>query len=301
MIQASLGPYMGDNRQGAGLEKRQPRENEKMKKLLGLLLGAAFTFGVAGNQASATPFVGTLGIAVGALGTLPFTGSGSGTSTANNVTVPGGTFMGTVLVAVTANPPITAIAVKIAANGSGSFVGNPLTGTMPIFGAAAVKGNLGGGPITLVGVPFFTAHNPGSTAGNNGVGVGGSVLIVVGPGVYLNVFNTDWTEGSKTVTGLPYTYIYHVPIGKAASMTIPYAYLNGTAMYTGTDSRTPGGLGQVTLVTPTKVVTNLTGSLLILVVLGTLTLNFVPEPGTLLLLGSGVAGLAILGRRRMGR
>jgi PEP-CTERM motif len=36
-------------------------------------------------------------------------------------------------------------------------------------------------------------------------------------------------------------------------------------------------------------------------VLGTLTLNFVPEPGTLLLLGSGVAGLAILGRRRMGR
>ena len=35
--------------------------------------------------------------------------------------------------------------------------------------------------------------------------------------------------------------------------------------------------------------------------LGKLTLNFVPEPGTLLLLGSGVAGLAALGRRRMRR
>ncbi len=30
-----------------------------------------------------------------------------------------------------------------------------------------------------------------------------------------------------------------------------------------------------------------------------LTLNFAPEPGLLLLLGPGVAGLAVLGRRRM--
>ena len=105
----------------------------------------------------------------------------------------------------------------------------------------------------------------------------------------------------KTVPGLLYTYGYHVPAGKAVSMTIPYIYFNGTAMYTGTDSRTPGGLGQLTLVSPTKVRSNLTGGLLLFVVLGTLTLNFVPEPGTLLLLGSGVAGLAMLGRRRMGR
>ncbi len=32
-----------------------------------------------------------------------------------------------------------------------------------------------------------------------------------------------------------------------------------------------------------------------------MTLNFVPEPGTLLLLGSGIAGLAIVGRKRMSR
>ena len=209
-----------------------------------------------------------------------FPGSGSGTSTASLVALPGGTFIGAATIPpVMANPPITAIAVKIGRNGAGSFVGNPLTGTMPIFGAAAVKGNLGGGPITLVGVPFFTGHDPGSAAGANGVGVGGSVLIVVGPGVYLNVFNTDWTEGVKTVIGLPYTYVYHVPSGKAASMTIAYPYLNGTAMYTGTDSRTPGGLGQVTLVSPTKVVTNLTGGLLILVVLGTLHAELRPGAG----------------------
>jgi PEP-CTERM motif len=274
-----------------------------MKKLLGLLLGAAFAFGVSAIPAGAVPFNATLGIAVGALGTLPFVGSGTGTSTAVLVTIPADVVTGAPIVPVTANPPITAIQVKITGNAKGTFAGNPLTGTMPVYGAAAVKGNLGGGPVTLVGVPFFTAHDPGSAAGANGLGVGGSVLITIGgnPNVYLNVFNTDWTEGVKTVTGLFYTYTYHIPVGLMASMTIMYQYTNGTAMYTGTDSRTPGGLGQVTLVTPTKVVTNLTGGLLILVVLGTLTLNFVPEPGTLLLLGSGVAGLAILGRRRMGR
>jgi hypothetical protein len=229
-----------------------------MKKLLGLLLGAAFTLSVGATPAGATAFVGTLGVAVGTLGTLPFVGAGSGTSTANNVTIQGG---------------------------------------------AAVKGNLGGGPLTLVGVPFFTNHTPSSGAGNVGLGIGGNVLLTIGgnPNVYLNVFNTNWSEGMKTVAGLQNVYVYHFPGGGMVSMFANTTFLNGTAMYTGTDARTPGGLGQVTLVSPTKVVTNLTGGLLILVTLGKLTLNFVPEPGTLLLLGSGVAGLAALGRRRMRR
>jgi hypothetical protein len=58
--------------------------------------------------------------------------------------------------------------------------------------------------------------------------------------------------------------------------------------------------GAVQLVTPNQVVTNLPlgssdkmGSFVITVI------HFIPEPGLLLLLGSGVAGLAFLGRRRM--
>jgi hypothetical protein len=33
----------------------------------------------------------------------------------------------------------------------------------------------------------------------------------------------------------------------------------------------------------------------------TLTLHFIPEPGLLLLIGSGVVGLGLLGRSRMNR
>lgn len=71
----------------------------------------------------------------------------------------------------------------------------------------------------------------------------------------------------------------------------------GTISYEGTDSRTPGGRGQVTLVSPTKVTVFESGPPFI--VLGTLTLSFVPEPGTLSLLGAGVAVLGALGRRRL--
>ena len=137
-----------------------------------------------GAAAGAAPFAGTLGITVGAfggLGTLAFVGAGSGTSTANGVTVPGGTFMGSAIVSqLMGSPPITGIAVKIAGNGAGSFVGNPLAGTLPILGGVGVKGSIGTGHRTLAGVPFFTAHDPGSAAGNNGLGVGGSLMIAIG-------------------------------------------------------------------------------------------------------------------------
>jgi hypothetical protein len=55
------------------------------------------------------------------------------------------------------------------------------------------------------------------------------------------------------------------------------------------------------LISPFRVVTNAAGNL---VVLARQTLHFegeVPEPGTLLLLGSGVAGLVWLGHERARR
>jgi hypothetical protein len=65
---------------------------------------------------------------------------------------------------------------------------------------------------------------------------------------------------------------------------------------TTTSTAQPGGVVQ--LVTPNQIVTNSAlnekiGSF------GILAIRFIPEPGLLLLLGSGVAGLVLLGRSRM--
>jgi len=64
----------------------------------------------------------------------------------------------------------------------------------------------------------------------------------------------------------------------------------------GANALSPGGAGTLVLVTPLRIVTNVAGSL---AGFGVLTLTYVPEPGTLVLVGLGVASLAVLGRRRL--
>ena len=76
-----------------------------------------------------------------------------------------------------------------------------------------------------------------------------------------------WTVGTAVVTGTG----------------------NGTATAMGSNGLTAGGAGTIVLVSPIKIITNVAGTL---AAFGVLTLTYVPEPGTLLLLGLGVAGLA---------
>ena len=71
---------------------------------------------------------------------------------------------------------------------------------------------------------------------------------------------------------------------------------------TSATTHTAQASGVVQLITPMQVSTNLAGagtSNAKIALFGFLTIHFVPEPGMLLLLGSGVAGLALLGRNRM--
>ena len=264
---------------------------------LGRVLVLAGSAAVAiGGPAAAIPFGATLGfLPIGpGVGISPVfvSGGGSGTSQPLLVTVPGGVFAG--------SPSNGDAHLALTGNGPGSFTGSALAGALPLRGSFRVEAVHTFGGTTLVEVPLAIPV----TNGYLGFGVGGTATLPVPgePNAYWNIVHDSFGLGPRTVS-TTYVYSFHDPVGPDASMVvrIPYVFSH---MYTGTDSRTPGGLGQVTLVSPTKVERRLDGLPTMFgtfVLLGTLTLSFVPEPGTFVLLGAGVVSLALAGRARRRR
>lgn len=237
-----------------------------MRKLFGLLAAAAVM--VAGQaQAAPTAWTGSLAVGIGTLPPIAALGSGvANYSGGSTFTLAAGEFATVVTIPVT-DPgafPIAGIKATVS-NNAGSFAGG--SGIMGVAGTANVClfAGCGAPPPANVNVPF-------TVAGTRGVGIGGGPILVGG---YVSV----------TVQGAPWT------VGTATIMTS----MGGTVTQMGYVAG-----NNVQLVTPIVINTNI-GASATLPAFGILNLTFVPEPGTLLLLASGVAGLAVLGRKRLSK
>lgn len=227
------------------------------------------------SSAQAKAFVGSVSFAFGTpFGTPPglaASGSGTGKSTVvpNVLTIQTPSWAANGPTLITYPPtaaPRTPFRIVLTAPGPCSFAGagGPRGG---LGGACALSGTANA---LVAGAPFLIIPL-------SGLGVAGRTSF--GPyGSYIDA--QSWTTGTAvaTVNGVALT-MNGVPI-----------------VMTGFDSRSPGGTGFVRLVAPGGFMSTLGGNFPLFV---SMTLNFIPEPGTLLLLGSGVAGLALLGRRRM--
>jgi hypothetical protein len=133
-----------------------------------------------------------------------------------------------------------------------------------------------------------------TTNGTIGVGIGGLLTIGGDSPIKISIEAAPWTL--KTVTVLDHI----TTTGKQNQTFTPVTwagFAHGPASMT-TNTAQPSGVVQ--LVSPTQVTTNLPLGSNVKVSSGVvIKVHFVPEPGLLLLLGSGVAGLALLGRARL--
>jgi hypothetical protein len=124
-----------------------------------------------------------------------------------------------------------------------------------------------------------------ANSGQTGVGVGG-LLTAGGVGsVRFSVQAAPWTVGTATLT-LATTQGGSVSVARAGFAHGPWSFATGSTAL-------PGGALQ--LVTPIAIESQSGESL---PAFGVLTLRFVPEPGSLLLLAPGLLGLFALARMR---
>jgi hypothetical protein len=243
------------------------------------------------------PFTGTLSFGVG---TLPASSvSGSGMATLNGSG--GGLHLSSfTLVSGVFRGPASFVVVPTA---------QPISG-LHFLAGGTYQVHLAVPKSALVTIPTGSASNAaasfGGLSGGSGGGVmplGGAALVCLfdvcsgSPSANLAVPLTPVGQGgtthhtgniNSTVIGAPWTLATAV----IASATV-MGFAHGPASLASTTA-VPGG--RISLVTPVFVSTSL-DSFPVFPIFSRLTIDFVPEPSTLLLLGAGVAALGALGRR----
>lgn len=227
--------------------------------------------------AGTLPFTGTLGfhvatlppIAVGGTGVATVNGSGGG-GHLGALALPASVFATTHVVPITdpAVFPIVGVAATMS-NDAGSFAesGGTLGGVMPLRGIVRICIQYDcAAPALNLSVPLSV------------VGAGGSKSVAFL--VNLTIQGEPWTTGE-------------ISVGTFLTAGFAHGPASGT-------SSTAAASGVASLVTPIHISTNIAASATIPTFVR-LTLHFVPEPATALLLGGGCAWLAWAGRRRAAR
>ncbi len=167
--------------------------------------------------------------------------------------------------------------VPPASNGALNWTG--VNGTSGIEGAAYLAGFWGPTPNCMTGCSAaLSVPIPLGV-----VGAGGTVTFQAGP-IQASVVGNPYQLGELSLTG---------GLINSANGSIPTLVVLTT---TGVDNRTAEGGGNLNIVSPISILLGPLGNLPSVSILS-LDYEVVPEPGTLLLLGSGIAGLAMLGRR----
>jgi len=209
-------------------------------------------------------------------------------------------------------------------NGDGTFT-HQAGGSVGSFQGAEMCGGTGcfGGSSGLIGQVIIELLATGGTQAPvpiGVVGVGGTTTVTVGAAQVI-VEGAEWITGSAPITGIA-SNVISITTGPRAGTATGIGFtlqptvnedslvitengatqvtVTGSADFTTASDASPG-VNQVTLISPAYIdASGLTGNPP-LPGMGIKVLRFVPEPGTMLLLGSAVAGLLVVGRKRMQR
>jgi hypothetical protein len=169
--------------------------------------------------------------------------------------------------------------VKVAGTGfafQNDIIGVGGTGTLMV----------GTATIAATGGPFVTGKVRITNVTSNVVQLPNRSPVVTGPAILMGATSMEEVKTFTTMGG----FLTSNPSGQLE--TVATITLSGTNQLASASSA-----GQVTLVSPLRIDT---GPLSVGNIPGVITKTFVfvPEPGTLLLLASGAAGLVMIGRRR---
>ena len=269
-----------------------------MRKFIALLSGCLLALGLATTASAKTlTWEGTFALDLAALPGVGVTGTGvatinAGDSSGHLTTLRLANGLAGTGLAIVTDPDTTGDipSVRLTATlGTGTISGIQtdlsITGSrhLPIKGLARVC-TLEAGAGCGAFLPIQLTKNDGAT----GVGIGG-LLTLFSPELLLSIQGQPWQL--ETGSGVNET-------ANGAFQTLSRSGFKHGA--TSNNSSTALDSGVIQFLSPATVVSEgLPANNDKLSLFSTLTVHFVPEPGLLLLIGSGVVGLGLLGRSRL--